>query len=782
MSEKSEMDEITRQSGRTLRQILDTAHTWYQRHLLRRTDSGDKPIKLTRAQRKQLAAHLEAEIGAQRIAEVWFTRCVHEYQAARNRLWDARLAAGADRDDYHVNEAVLQQLEGMRFGIESTVHESALSTEQRGQVVQALNDLDDSPRIRVQHVFTETNPRTAPEFREIAARSEQRVFARHQAAAQAVAVERAQLAYRSDPKHLAADTEDLRRRIAALESGRRDPNTLDSKHFVATVGPSALIGHRDEAQLASTPHADRPRTGTTFASVADAYAWTRQQLGFYRSSSRRGDEFTAVVWDRRDPAHTAQAAVGPLGMVTDEVHEWDRAHHLGRPTVPARDHAAPAQPPGPDPRPAETGQGREGADERVAAVQAIRRAQADWSWRTPDIDPAVRDSLDAARNKAARRARDAGLTDEEINREFATAADNSRFEVRMQTRDRDGYAHNEIGLHPTESAAAEWAQRRAQSPHCRNSHHLAVGISAHDTPGLLYHVDGPPGIVADELTTYRDGLRRDRGPTPAPAAGPEPGASNIAEQRLADIEAQLTELRGDRDTLARDVGVLQRGLDAVTRDRDEQQRAREAAEADAQALRNTTNRQAAELKDLREKVIQTGVERDKFRTERDQAVQKLAQATPEQQRFGSKARRDAERKANGHNQHNTEFTPRFAVQIYRRDVWSLARAQGVTVEELPESQRPIQQHFDSEAEALDWARQRVSTMEVGGQGLSVDLADSTQPGRIKFHPIDGQRQDVLTALDERRKQQPRTDTTPRETTTDHGNPPETPRPPIERSR
>ncbi|QVI22909.1 hypothetical protein KHQ06_08075 [Nocardia tengchongensis] len=445
-----------------------TLPTWYHRHLSKRGGSGDKPVKLTRAQRKQLATHLETEIGQERIARAWFTQRVHAYQTERDRLWQQHIDAGVLPGD-SPELLVSQQLAGMRYGIESTLHRSALPLEQRGQVVHALRDINEDPTLRVQEVFYNLNPRTAGEVREMAVRSERQVFEHQQANTRQLAVERAQLAYRSDPRYLADETEQLRLRVAALESGRRDPNQLDPKHFVASVGPAELIGLRSHEELAVIPHQDRPRT-TTFQTAADAYAWTAQQLGFFRHSGRRTGQFSATVWDKRNPGQTAQAAVGPLGMVTDEVQEWRSPRPQRSRTAPGRDYLTPE----------------------------------------PSRAPAE--------------------------------------------------------------------------------------------------------------------------PRPAPEQPAE------SDQRLAKIEQQLKDLAADRDRLATEVKVLHGGLDAVTADRDEQKRQLAAATGEVERLKNTSTAQTAELKELRAKVVTIGVERDKFKAERDQAVGKLAQLTPKEKRYGSRER------------------------------------------------------------------------------------------------------------------------------------------------
>ncbi|WP_306359517.1 hypothetical protein [Nocardia sp. CC227C] len=308
--------------------------------------------------------------------------------------------------------------------------------------------------------------------------------------------------------------------------------------------------------------------------------------------------------------------------------------------------------------PASTGAEQRDDIARAEAVQSIRHIQGQWSRNAAQLSTEARAQLDAARQAAARRAQTAGLTDEEISREFNTAADNSRIAALLRVTDRDGTQRHRLGLHPNEAEAAEWAQRTTHTMTSNHTTGVEVTVTERGQHDPRYTVAGTPGFVADELTTYRDQARRDRdrGPTPPPGATATP-PTNIAEQRLSQVERQLTELRTDRDTFARDVAVLRRGLDAVTADRNEHKRQREAAEAEVQALRNTNVRQDAELKNLREKAIQTGVERDKYRAERDEAVRKLAQATPEHKRYGSKARVDAERNQNQAQPGDTQPMP-----------------------------------------------------------------------------------------------------------------------------
>ncbi|WP_280359243.1 hypothetical protein [Nocardia otitidiscaviarum] len=69
--------------------------------------------------------------------------------------------------------------------------------------------------------------------------------------------------------------------------------------------------------------------------------------------------------------------------------------------------------------------------------------------------------------------------------------------------------------------------------------------------------------------------------------------------------------------------------------------------AELETVKNTQLVMNNEMKALREQVAAVTTERDRYRGERDEAVRKLAQATPERDRYGSRERVDAEQVANG---------------------------------------------------------------------------------------------------------------------------------------
>ncbi|BCK57397.1 hypothetical protein [Nocardia wallacei] len=315
--------------------------------------------------------------------------------------------------------------------------------------------------------------------------------------------------------------------------------------------------------------------------------------------------------------------------------------------------------------------------EQAEAVQEIRLAQAHWTWYSPHADADGRAELDAARRTAAARAKQAGLTEEDITREFNTAAANSRIETAVRTVD----GHHRLGLHPTEADAAAWAARTVSAMPSGPDHPIQVTATERGSEEPLFTVEGASGFVTDEVTAWREqtnghparqravtaaaGRERDDGAAPMPPAA----AGGSQADRLAELERQIAELRGvvaERDQLKRRAEILQRGVDAVTADRDDHKRKWEAAQAQVESLKNTNLRQTRELEDLRQnglRLVKVQIdrdryksERDRFKTERDEAVQKLARQTPEHDRYGSPARIAADEELG-----NTQPMPRDAV-------------------------------------------------------------------------------------------------------------------------
>ncbi|MFI9406864.1 hypothetical protein [Nocardia sp. NPDC052316] len=166
-------------------------------------------------------------------------------------------------------------------------------------------------------------------------------------------------------------------------------------------------------------------------------------------------------------------------------------------------------------------------------------------------------------------------------------------------------------------------------------------------------VSGPLGMVTDEVRGLygehqrrQDHARQADQPQACPAG--QPPDTSAAQDRFADIERRLSEITADRDRLSNRVGILQRGLDAVTADRDEVNRKLANANGQIEALKNRNLRMAAEIEELRQQpnVDRVAAERDRYKRERDEAVTKLAQQTPREQRYGSRERAEFDKLGN----------------------------------------------------------------------------------------------------------------------------------------
>ncbi|KIA60553.1 hypothetical protein [Nocardia vulneris] len=194
--------------------------------------------------------------------------------------------------------------------------------------------------------------------------------------------------------------------------------------------------------------------------------------------------------------------------------------------------------------------------------------------------------------------------------------------------------------HVSEAECADWTRRQLDAIRSEPGTDVEIGIydgdrSDHDP---VFRAQGPKGMVADEIDALRD--QHQRRSTPERARSTEPPDAGVDDSRLAEVERQLTAMAADRDRLSSRVETLQRGLDAVTADRDEIRRTLSNAESQIESLKNRNQRLAAEIGQLRDRpnVDAVAAERDRYRRERDEAVAKLAQRTPAQERYGSKAR------------------------------------------------------------------------------------------------------------------------------------------------
>ncbi|CAM4487164.1 hypothetical protein NONI108955_34340 [Nocardia ninae] len=369
------------------------------------------------------------------------------------------------------------------------------------------------------------------------------------------------------------------------------------KPVSAHVGPFELFGYEDDQlREQQVSLSDWPRH-RWFADREQAYDWTLEQLDrFSRDPHWHGEEFAVFVREAGTDRTQPEVVSGRIGMVTDEITEA-RDYH--------RRH-------------------------RHADQQRTRQAQAD-TLDTGVIMPRFESTV-------------------RYHKPGTSRAD----EVSMLRGD-----------HPDREHAARWAHETVRGLEIEPGTTISAATWTKNQHLPEYIASGTAAEVADEITQWRDRrgrfadidqpqrvehasvrsqqhARRDTSAPIVQSTGPVASTedSDAEQQRFADIERQLTEISADRDRLGSRVEVLQRGLDAVTADRDEMRRKLTNAEGQIEALKNRNQRLAAEIGELRDRPGADAVaaERDRYQRERDEAVTKLAQRTPVQQRYGSRER------------------------------------------------------------------------------------------------------------------------------------------------
>ncbi|UGT45157.1 hypothetical protein LTV02_17960 [Nocardia yamanashiensis] len=109
-------------------------------------------LKLSRTEYKEFQRQLEEHIRLAQFEQAttiaWYEARVADYQRESADI-AARAAAGTLSDEERLKATAYMQ--GKRAEIESTIHATSLTPEQRGQVVQRLDAVDADPRVRMQH-------------------------------------------------------------------------------------------------------------------------------------------------------------------------------------------------------------------------------------------------------------------------------------------------------------------------------------------------------------------------------------------------------------------------------------------------------------------------------------------------------------------------------------------------------------------------------------------------------------------------------------------------------
>ncbi|WP_280263614.1 hypothetical protein [Nocardia abscessus] len=269
-------------------------------------------------------------------------------------------------------------------------------------------------------------------------------------------------------------------------------------------------------------------------------------------------------------------------------------------------------------------------------------------------------SLDAARR--------ANAEESLLARIDAAQAHRHRYTAEMTWTDPDGGKLTESRSFATEHSATSWLQRNISGTSWSDGTTLAVETRDTLNAAKQYVDYGRPETVAEQLAARESVLRErtlsgqvhreqaEQGARQRENTDRERPPETAGVDRLAQVERQLNDMAADRDRLDNRVGMLQRGLDSVTADRDEIRRKLDSAEGHIEALKNRNLRLSAEVDALRARpgVEQLTAERDQLKQERDEAVRKLVQSTPERERYGNRSRRTA---ANGNGAEQEESNP-----------------------------------------------------------------------------------------------------------------------------
>ncbi|MTL12545.1 hypothetical protein GL307_13325, partial [Nocardia seriolae] len=154
-------------------EVDETARNWWHLaplilQLLQRIQhaSADGSIRLSRTDYKQFVTELR---DAQKIlnheiatTRAWYQARTEDYQR-ESAAAKTRAAAGASPEEQAKASAYLS---GLRASIEHTIHDTVLTAEQRGQVVQALDAVDTDPSKPVaRNVFEPVSGKAAVQAR-----------------------------------------------------------------------------------------------------------------------------------------------------------------------------------------------------------------------------------------------------------------------------------------------------------------------------------------------------------------------------------------------------------------------------------------------------------------------------------------------------------------------------------------------------------------------------------------------------------------------------------------
>ncbi|MGY1948924.1 hypothetical protein [Nocardia asiatica] len=205
---------------------------------------------------------------------------------------------------------------------------------------------------------------------------------------------------------------------------------------------------------------------------------------------------------------------------------------------------------------------------------------------------------------------------------------------------------HERGAHATEADSARWTAQQLAG--IRPAPGTTVHVAAYDLadewrPERVFRAEGGRSMVADEVTQWREGIERGSG----------------QERDEQQLPASVQEIAVERDQLAEDLAQRGREVEQLSGDlvdaaERNNQLSGQVSERDKKLAELTArhglsiehnNRLTEANARLTQQLTALTAERDRLRGERDEAVQKLAERTPAEQRFGSPERQAEQAKA-----------------------------------------------------------------------------------------------------------------------------------------
>ncbi|WP_306364381.1 hypothetical protein [Nocardia sp. CC227C] len=360
---QNEVDQITKQTGATFRDVLNVAGAWLRTR--RRNGSG---ARLSRKERRELAEQIQAQVSAERIESAWYHKRVGDYHREAAAVQYRR-----ESDPFYTSsDAALdrERLAAMRYRIEASLpNTTALAVEQRGQVVLALDAVERDPKAVIGNVFPTLDADRAAHARQAAVESEQWVTARQQELEQAVTAAQAAAVHdratgpkrqarpeRSEPNARStaaaeADADRAARQADAVQdirhaqvlwqreqaSGKPDYRVDVHRRMVADQAAAAGLSveqirwefenaeanSRCRVRIDASAPGGRSHTGHGyFASEAEAAAWVHQRVT--ETDWQAGTQLAVRAREagQRKPFYFTEGSVATVAPAT---HHWDRA-------------------------------------------------------------------------------------------------------------------------------------------------------------------------------------------------------------------------------------------------------------------------------------------------------------------------------------------------------------------------------------------------------------------------------------------------------------------------